>query len=441
MHAKRAQQLRSFFSCATNWSFFFSSVFTIYQQRSTITTKHLPSVSIPFFLVIMSLLQRISKSRPVVSKAHQAGQRFLPGSYRTGSFHRQASSFSQYASMNSGNQRLFQIGAFGLTMMAGQYTLGSASNFFDEKFVVQGKSSEDLADFYGTEDFMEIFCVFPFMVDLMIRGAEFDDDGTIHAWGLLGPGELEVSVLFEEREDESTDGDGEPDTLVWFNKKESFCDHAPTWLGGFKLWEMTQNFGYRRYEDGTVVVSHQGEHFKGFFPIRLLFQLHAKYVAWATEKYLNGPYFGVKDSEDQMEEQRHNIPLHVMKKFLSGLKDDIQHVRAGVQPNSERARELDVTIRRLNTLSNDIESGRVNLPRLRTLRSRATQIQHVHLVMEDDETKKTIQAAVQQLEDVPTGTTTTSSSSGISEHRQTPTKKMMELTRHTLMESTGDNDR
>ena len=125
---------------------------------------------------------------------------------------------------------------FGLAMGALQYAFGEADDFFEHKFVTR-KKPEDLADFYGSEDFMEIFSVFPFMVHLMMRNAEFDDDGTIHAWGLMGPGEMEVSVEFQEQEID-TDGDGEPDTLSWFNKKESFQDFAPDFLGGFKLWEM-----------------------------------------------------------------------------------------------------------------------------------------------------------------------------------------------------------
>jgi hypothetical protein len=322
-----------------------------------------------------------------------------------------------YLHLNTAHNRLVQVGAFGLAMAAGQYSLGSATNFFDEKFVVQDKSSEDLADFYGTEDFMDIFCVFPFMVDFMMRGAEFDDDGTIHAWGLLGPGELQVSILFEEREVD-TNGDGEPDTLVWFNKKETFSDRAPSWLGGFMLWEMTQNFGYHRYEDGTCVVSHQGEKFEGLFLVRLLFQLHAKYVAWATEKYLNGPNFAAEDREDLMEEERHNIPLHAFKTFLSDLTSDVERAKTQVRPDSKQATELDGTLRKLNTLANDVEAGRTNLPRLRTRRSHKANVKHVQLVMDDVEGKKTIQTAVQQLE-------------GTAGPRGIPSKRMMELSRRT----------
>ena len=38
----------------------------------------------------------------------------------------------------------------------------------------------DLAEFYGNEDFMEIFCVLPFMVDFMMRSGTFDDNGHVH---------------------------------------------------------------------------------------------------------------------------------------------------------------------------------------------------------------------------------------------------------------------
>lgn len=332
--------------------------------------------------------------------------------------------FPKRSNVNSDTVRdkLAKLGAFGLTMAAGQYFLGSAENFFDEKFVTF-KRSEDLADFYGTEDFMEIFCIFPFMVDFMMRGAEFDDDGTIHAWGLLGPGELEVTINFEEREVD-TDGDGEPDTLAWFNKKEHFRDVAPSFLGGFTLWEMTQNFGYHRYDDGTCVVYHHGENFKGFFPIRLLFQLHAKYVIWATEKYVNSDAFGSEEHEMEREEQRHNIPLHVFKGFLAGLTEDVERAKLEVQPDSAKHDELEATIRRLNTLSDNLETGKAALPRLRTLRSHKTKVSHVHLVMDDEESKRTIQMAMKQIGESPS-------------QRNSASKGMMELNRRTTIATAG----
>ena len=148
------------------------------------------------------------------------GRRFKGTSH---TFHRQTNKpFSAptwfVPTTSAGGQRLAKVGTFGLTMGTAQLYLGSAQDFFDEKFVTY-KNSEDLADLYGSEDLMEIFCVLPFMVNFMMRGAEFDEEGTMHAWGLLGPGELEISINFEEEEIDTT-GDGQPDTLAWFNKKE-----------------------------------------------------------------------------------------------------------------------------------------------------------------------------------------------------------------------------
>ena len=54
--------------------------------------------------------------------------------------------------------------------------------------------------FYGGENFMELFCIFPFVGELMMRGGEFDDEGTVHTMGI--PGELQVSMVFSEEEDE-----------------------------------------------------------------------------------------------------------------------------------------------------------------------------------------------------------------------------------------------
>lgn len=96
----------------------------------------------------------------------------------------------------------------------------------------------------------------------MMRGAEFDEDGTIHARGLLGKSDLEVSIDFDEQQIDTTN-DGEPDTVTWFNKRERFVDTSK--VLGFKLWEMTVNFGFHQLNDGTDTceVYHNIEHFSG----------------------------------------------------------------------------------------------------------------------------------------------------------------------------------
>jgi hypothetical protein len=121
----------------------------------------------------------------------------------------------------------------------------------------------------------QIFCVFPFVEELMMRGSFFDDEGTVHTWGL--PGTLLVSMEFDDREEEILGPDGETQKVVaHFNKRERFHNI----LFGYTLWDMVLNFGYNRRENGTCEVYHNGESFSGPFPIRLLFWLHGKYVIW-----------------------------------------------------------------------------------------------------------------------------------------------------------------
>jgi hypothetical protein len=304
-------------------------------------------------------------------------------------------------------KRMKQIGAVGLGLGATQYAFGNADTFFEHKFITN-KKPMDLADFYGTEDFMELFCVFPFMVSFMIRNAAFDDDGTIHAFGLLGPGELEIHIDFSEEEK-----DGE---LSWFNKKESFRDHAPAFLGGFKLWEMTQNFGYHLKDDGTCEVYHHGASFSGFFPMRLVFYLHSCYTIWATEKYVNGDEFGMEDTETDLEVQRQNIPLHVFKHFVDGLTRDLEKAKEVGASSPQEQERIEVTLQRLKTISSAKDEG-TTLSRMQTLRSRKTNLRTAHLIIDDKETKETIKTAMEQIH----------SSSG---KRHEPLEELVKLARH-----------
>merc|ERR1711860_399515 len=134
----------------------------------------------------------------------------------------------------------------------------------------------------------------------------------------------EVSMIFDEEEIDTT-GDGEPDTVAFFNKRERFLDHSAI-IPSFVWWDMVQNFGYHRRSDGTCEVYHHGEYFRGPFPLHIFWLLHAKYVGWATEKFVNSGKFGAEDEEDQEEEeaQRRIVPLFVMKKFFNDLADEVR---------------------------------------------------------------------------------------------------------------------
>mmetsp|Transcript_23608 Transcript_23608/g.54183 ORF Transcript_23608/g.54183 Transcript_23608/m.54183 type:complete len:199 (-) Transcript_23608:1472-2068(-) len=71
----------------------------------------------------------------------------------------------------------------------GQYYYGNQKDFYDYRFITD-KDPDDLASFYGSESFMDLFCVIPLMGTLMMRGGYFDDEGTVHTTGL--PGEMLV---------------------------------------------------------------------------------------------------------------------------------------------------------------------------------------------------------------------------------------------------------
>lgn len=289
------------------------------------------------------------------------------------------------ALQSSGGSQARSLALVGLAFggVLGQLTLGHGENFFEHRFTTDA-DAQDLADFYGTEDFMEVFCVFPFMVNFMMRQAEFDDEGNIHAWGISGPGQLKVSIEFDEEE--------EDDAITYFNKRETFRDVLPSWLGGGTIWEMTQNFGYRMKADGKCEVYHQGEHFDGFFPMRLVFAAHSYYVIWATQRYVNSPEFGAEDG-DRAEEFRQNIPMHEFQLFIDGLSRQVESAKKDA--DVEKQKELEVTLQRLQTVSG-MDQAKLK-PRLMTLRSHKTHVESVHLMVDDKETKETIQMAMEQI--------------------------------------------
>ena len=186
---------------------------------------------------------------------------------------------------------------------------GSQADFFDYRFTTE-KSPEDLATFYGGEEFMELFCVFPLVGQLMMRDGRFDDQGNVLTTGL--PGTLRVSIVFSDDVDEDT-GD-----TTWFNKRERFRNLC--W--GWTCWDMVQNFGFRTTEDGKTEVYHYGEYFHGNLPIvsqimRLVFKVHARWLAWSTEHHINHYAFDADtEKEEELEEDsRRNMPIFLLKNY------------------------------------------------------------------------------------------------------------------------------
>lgn len=61
------------------------------------------------------------------------------------------------------------LGLMGGVFLAGLHSAtGSQNEFFDYRFRTN-KSPDDLASFYGGEEFMELFCIFPVIGQLMMR--------------------------------------------------------------------------------------------------------------------------------------------------------------------------------------------------------------------------------------------------------------------------------
>lgn len=171
---------------------------------------------------------------------------------------------------------------------------------------------------------MDLYCVMPFMGTLMMRGGTFDDEGTVHTTGL--PGEMQVSMVFSDSEE--MDEDDEHSTLPvpvhgevagrWFNKRERFKD---VWLGRTQ-WDMVTNFGFETLPDGRTMVYHHGEYFKGHCPpvslfVRLVFTVHARWVAWATEHHIN--HYAFKNETEFDEKLEHDsrvdMPLFLLKNY------------------------------------------------------------------------------------------------------------------------------
>eukprot|EP00947_MAST-08B_sp_MAST-8B-sp1_P003422 g3422.t1 len=176
---------------------------------------------------------------------------------------------------------------------------------------------------------MEIFAILPTMVYLMMRGAQWDEEGTAHTVGLgsiltgkdeeFGRKNMLVSMDFTEEEGDDEQGE---ETMISFNKRERFCDNLPFRRYGnssFVLWDQVSNFGFQRLDDGTTEVTHSGEYFYGPWIIGLFWRLHARYFVWAVERHVNSPLFGAEDKDEEEAAQRSNIPLFVMKSFLTRL--------------------------------------------------------------------------------------------------------------------------
>jgi hypothetical protein len=219
--------------------------------------------------------------------------------------------------------------------------MAAGDNFFEHTFVTD-KNPDDIVDFYSTEDFLQILGVFPMAIHFVLSGVNWDTEKentmTVH-------NAMEISFSLEEQEVETEDGQK---VVAFFQKRERFKNFIP--LTPFLMWDQVQCYGYNRREDGTCEVFHRGENFSGPLPIRLLVQLHARYVIWATQKHMNSPAFGCGDLELQ-EHQRSNVPLHVLTDFFHRLyvaqKVAIESGKLAAGAPTEKAEKTLKTLTRL----------------------------------------------------------------------------------------------
>mmetsp|Transcript_187 Transcript_187/g.314 ORF Transcript_187/g.314 Transcript_187/m.314 type:complete len:206 (+) Transcript_187:129-746(+) len=144
--------------------------------------------------------------------------------------------------------RNFAMGLGGGFLLAGLHSAtGSSNDFYDYRFKSK-KDPDDLASFYGGEELMELFCIFPIVGQIMMRNGRFDDTGNFITTGF--PGQLKANMVFSDEVNEDT---GVTD---WFNKRERFRDT----LFGYTCWDMVINFGFRTLEDGTRECYHYGQY-------------------------------------------------------------------------------------------------------------------------------------------------------------------------------------
>merc|ERR1712241_1563470 len=243
--------------------------------------------------------------------------------------------------------------------LVAQPFFGSSSDFYEYRFILKRDiDPDDLASFYGSEEFMEIFCILPIVGQIMMRGGYFDDDGVVHTMGV--PGELLVSMAF-------TDEMNDEGRTAWFNKRERFKD---VFLGA-KMWDQVSNFGFHTLDDGKIEVYHHGEYFVGRLPlislgVKTAFQVQGAVVAWATEHHLNHRAF-INETEEEEELEHlsrtnhilYFLKYHVWKDIKTGLgilkeedKKDTSFlsVKDEEYDEEEEVEEIVLPIKRLQTM-------------------------------------------------------------------------------------------
>jgi len=255
--------------------------------------------------------------------------------------------------------------AFGAGVFAGMPVL-TGDNFFEHKFTSK-KAPDDIVDFYSTEDFLQILGVFPMAISFVLAGVEWDleKENTMKVHNAM-----EISFTITEQEEENDDGET---VVAFFQKEERFKNYIP--FTKYLMWDQTQQYGYNRQQDGTIEVFHRGKCFYGPLPVRLLVQIHAMYVIWATEKHINSPAFGSGDLELQ-EHQRSNVPLHVFNDFLHRLAlAQKVAIQAGAVVAGSSTADAEKALKQLEKMQQDPTTAYVNAVRKSNLKRTSSYVE------------------------------------------------------------------
>lgn len=211
---------------------------------------------------------------------------------------------------------LTKAGLLGRGLVAGGGVLGYqlatsgdsdalGDHVYEHKFVTDVPNAEDLAEFYGAEDFMEVFGVFPSAALFFLRMAEFDEEGIAHTYGLpVGTLDIELKFTQEEEEDE----EGEDENIVAFNKMMKWFNQSP--VSDEPLWNMRHDFGFKEIDEGVYEITHKGSDYNGPSFLKWVWWAHSWYAAKATEIYINRPEFTEEDSHPR-EKLRQRMIFHV----------------------------------------------------------------------------------------------------------------------------------
>jgi len=260
---------------------------------------------------------------------------------------------------------LATLATAGVGHIALQSQFGTGKDFFHHKFTTT-KNADKIVDFYSTEEFLQILGIFNFATNFVLAGVVWatDTDQKNTVWNMM-----EISFDITEREQKLDDGST---VVAFFNKRERFKNYIP--YTNILLWDQVQNYGYRRRSDGVIEVQHHGESFYGPWPVRLLVNLHAYYVIWATEKHINSELFGTDDLE-ALETQRENIPLAVMSEFIANLKAEQQNKVLENKMKLEDASKTDELKSTQAELAAEQDKLEATLAKLNALESKTGKLQ------------------------------------------------------------------